>query len=118
VHIGFPSYFHWREELASLSLVNKQMMQIHTFFIALFVFLNGILCLMYAEELVVNPLGIIICKGLTIFWGIRLIFQLFVYSPALWKGKTFETSAHIVFTGFWCYLVWIFGSIGFVKILL
>tara|TARA_R110000737_G_scaffold217581_1_gene233983 strand:- start:720 stop:905 length:186 start_codon:yes stop_codon:yes gene_type:complete len=31
VHIIFPKYFNWKEELKSLSLINKQMMTIHTF---------------------------------------------------------------------------------------
>ena len=34
VHIIFPKYFNWKEELKSLSLINRQMMTIHTFFIS------------------------------------------------------------------------------------
>ena len=35
LHSIFPKYFNWKKELKGLSLVNRQMMQIHTFFIAL-----------------------------------------------------------------------------------
>jgi hypothetical protein len=108
VHIGFPKRFNWKEELQSLSLINKQMMQVHTFFIAFVVFLMGILCMVAPVELVSTRLGKMISFGLFVFWLIRLFFQLFVYSPTLWRGKTFETSVHFIFTALWCYLSAVF----------
>ena len=44
VHIIFPKYFDWKNECRSLSLVNRQIMYVHTFFIALMILLMGILC--------------------------------------------------------------------------
>jgi len=38
-HAYFPRYFDWKSNLAPLSLINRQMMQVHTFFIALVVFM-------------------------------------------------------------------------------
>ncbi|MFA7617034.1 MAG: hypothetical protein WCY16_10685 [Weeksellaceae bacterium] len=108
IHIFFPKYFNWKEELKSLSLMNRQMMTVHTFFIAFIVFLIGLLCLTSAEELTHTKLGRTISLGLGIFWTIRLFFQLFVYSPKLWKGKTFETIIHIVFSLFWLYMSFVF----------
>lgn len=52
-------------------------------------------------------------KLLHLFWAIRLFIQLFVYASKLWKGKTFETAMHVLFTLLWIYLVVVFGSIGF-----
>lgn len=112
VHVIFPRYFRWKTELASLSLINRQMMQVHTFFIALSVFLSGWLCVSSADMLVQTPLGRRICLGLWIFWTCRLLVQFFGYSSALWKGKAFETSVHIVFSAFWVYLSWIFGRLA------
>lgn len=111
IHIAFPKYFNWKKELQSLSLVNKQMFSVHTFFIALTVFLMGLLCLVSTEELTTTNLGRTLCLGLAIFWGIRFVFQLFVYSPKLWKGKTFETITHIFFTLLWGYFTIIFTSV-------
>ena len=108
IHIGFPKRFNWKADLKSLSLINRQMMQVHTFFIALVVFLMGTLCLVASVELTSTHLGKIISLGLFLFWLTRLGFQLFVYSPKLWRGKTFETSVHIVFTFFWCYVTIVF----------
>jgi hypothetical protein len=108
IHIGFPKYFNWKEEQESLSLINKQMMNVHTFFIALVVFLIGLLCLTSANELIETNLGKRVSLGLGVFWSVRLFFHLFVYSPKLWKGKKFETSMHIIFTLFWIYMTTIF----------
>ncbi len=104
VHIAFPRRFSWKKELAGLSLINKQMMVVHTFFIALTVFMMGVLSLFYSSELISTPFGRVISLGLAIFWFIRLVFQFFVYSKELWKGKTFETIMHIIFALIWIYL--------------
>jgi hypothetical protein len=103
IHIIFPKYFNWKEELKPLSLINRQIMTVHTFFIALTVFLIGVLCVTSADELIGTNLGKKISLGVGLFWSIRLVFQLFVYSPKLWKGKKFETFTHFLFTLFWKY---------------
>lgn len=108
IHIAFPKYFNWKRELASLSLINREMMQVHTFFIALTVLGMGILCIVSAEELVATPLGKKMLFGLGIFWTIRLVMQFFVYSSKLWKGKGFETVMHILFSGLWVYFSTVF----------
>lgn len=111
-HAGFPIYFKWKDELKSLSLINRQIFKVHTFFIGLVVFLIGLLCFNCSGELLSTILGKKICLGLGVFWLIRLYFQIFVYSSNLWKGKKFETTIHFVFTGFWIYLCWLFFKIG------
>jgi hypothetical protein len=114
VHGIFPRHFDWKKELSSLSLINKQMMYVHTFFIAVVVFLMGFLCLTSSNELIETSLGKRICLGFGIFWAIRLIIQFFGYSSELWKGKTFETTIHILFIFLWTYLSVIFFIIAFV----
>lgn len=108
IHVIFPKYFNWKEELKPLSLINRQMMTVHTFFIALMVFLMGLLCLTSASELITTKLGKRISLGLGAFWFIRLLIQFFGYSTALWKGKKFETAMHILFSLFWAYLSVVF----------
>ena len=112
IHVVFPKYFKWNKELVSLSLFNRQMIKVHTFFIALTIFFMGLLCLSSPNELIDTNFGRKIALGLGTFWGIRLFIQLFGYSPKLWRGKTFETSVHILFTALWAYLSFIFWTIG------
>ncbi len=108
VHSIFPTYFNWNKELKTLSLINQQLMTIHTFFIALTVFLMGVLCLTSSSEMIGTSLGKKISLGLGIFWTIRLIIQFFGYSTKLWKGKKFETFMHLAFSLLWTYLSIIF----------
>lgn len=108
IHSIFPKYFKWEEELKSLSLINREMMYVHTLFIGLTIFLMGVLCLTSSNQLVKTELGKRICLGLGIFWFVRLLVQFFGYSSVLWKGKMFETMIHIIFILLWSYLSLIF----------
>lgn len=104
LHAAFPRYFRWREELSGVSLFTRQLVYVHTFFIGFIVFLMGILCLVETDQLLTTPLGRDILIGLFAFWCVRLIFQIFVYSPGLWRGKRFETTVHVVFSLLWTYI--------------
>lgn len=108
LHLIFPRYFKWKVELANISHINRQMMYVHAFFIALAVLLMGILCLTSSNELVTTTLGKRISLGFGIFWLTRLLIQFVGYSSLLWKGKPFETAVHVVFSGLWTYLSLVF----------
>ncbi|MGO4920574.1 hypothetical protein [Maribacter spongiicola] len=107
-HIIFPVYFNWKNELQKLSLVNGQMMKVHTIFIALTVLLMGLLCLTSSNDLIETNLGKTVSLGLAFFWTIRLLIQFFGYSSLLWKGKKFETMVHITFSILWIYISGVF----------
>lgn len=111
IHFGFPKYFKWDQELISLSMINRQMMYVHSFFIAFTLLLMGILCLVAANELIETPLGKKICLGIGLFWTARLFVQFFGSSKKNWKGKRFETSMHILFSILWTYLSVVFLTI-------
>lgn len=113
IHFSFPKQFNWDKELKSLSLINQQMMTIHTFFIALTIALMGVLCLTSASELIETNLGKKITLGLGLFWVIRLFIQFFGYSSKLWKRKTFETLIHVLFSLLWIYLSIVFLTASF-----
>lgn len=108
-HAWFPRYFQWKQDLAPLSLMNRQMMYGHTFFIALTVIAVGALSFFCPGELITTALGKKLALGLCVFWGLRGFFQLFFYSSELWKGKQFETMMHVLFTIFWFYMAAVFG---------
>ena len=109
----FPKHFRWKEELSGLSLLSRQIMYVHTLFIALIILLMGMLCLTSASELVGTVLGKRVCLGLALFWIPRLLIQFFGYSSELWRGKVFETVIHIIFSILWLYLSLVFILVGF-----
>ncbi len=111
IHGIFPTYFKWTTELAPISLINRQMMYVHTFFIALVLLLMGILCLTSAKQIIETQLGHKLALGMGIFWAFRLAIQLFGYSSKLWKGKRFETTIHVLFLILWSYMSVVFFSL-------
>ncbi len=105
LHLSFPKRFNWREEFRSVSLLSRQMFYVHTGFIGLVVFLNGLLFLFLAPELLTRTsLSSGILGGVTVFWATRFVIQFWGYSADLWRGKRFETTIHVVATLVWTYL--------------
>jgi hypothetical protein len=108
LHFYFPKYFDWKRDFRSVSLINRQMFYVHSFFIAFVVFLMGVLCLTSTQDLLTSPLGKHICFGLGLFWAVRLFIQFFGYSSKLWRGKKVETGVHVLFSVFWMYFSAVF----------
>ena len=104
-HAFFEKRFRWKEELAGISEFTREVHFVHNAYIGLTVALNGLLCLLLADDLVrPSHLALALLLAMTIFWGSRLVIQLFVYSSSLWRGKQFETRVHIAFVLFWMYV--------------
>lgn len=110
LHLMFPARFNWREETARLSLLNRQIFYVHTFFVCLILVLFGLLSSLLSNELLRGDiLSRAVTGGISIFWLLRLLAQLFVYDSALWKGKAFETLVHIGFLFLWTGLTAIYA---------
>ena len=56
----------------------------------------GLLCVTSADAMASTDLGRRASQGFAMFWGVRLLIQLFGYSPELWRGKRFETAARVM----------------------
>jgi hypothetical protein len=110
-HAPFPRWFRWREELARLSPLNRQIFIVHDLFVVLVLVLIGALSLLAAPALL-EPvrLGLLVCAGLTAFWLVRLYCQFFVYKPDLWRGHPGRTAIHISITALWVYFVATYGA--------
>jgi hypothetical protein len=97
--------------MRNVSLLTRQIFYVHTFFISLTVGLMGALSVFLSDALLQpSPLAKGVLSGLTLFWGIRLAFQFFVYDKTLWHSKRFETRVHWLFALLWLYLTATYGS--------
>ena len=100
-----PRRFRWKEEMATLSLLNRQIFWVHSWFLCLMLAQMGLLALLYARPLLEpSPLARAVNGGLAFFWLVRLLMQWFVYSPDIWRGNQFFTAMHYVFTAIWILL--------------
>jgi hypothetical protein len=110
VNLFVPSRFHWREEMARLSLVNRQIFQVHSVFLVLTLGLFSALLLTCAPALIEpTRLSRAVLVGLTIFWGLRMVMQWCFYSSELWHGHRFNTAVHYAFSAVWIYLTSVFA---------
>jgi len=95
----------WRRELAPLTLLTRQVFWVHSIFIILVLALFGLCSLCYCAELLdPAPLSRAVLAGMALFWLVRLVFQFFVYDPAIWRGNRFYTLMHYTFAALWVYL--------------
>lgn len=105
LNLYVPLRFAWRQEMAGLSLLNRQIFLVHHGFILLTLTLLSALTLFHAPSLLEpTPLARALLGGMTLFWGTRLLVQWFVYDRRIWRGHRFNTVMHFVFTGLWAYL--------------
>ena len=110
VNLVVPRRFHWREEMARLSLLNRQIFQVHAVFLVLILAMMSALLLTSADALLVpGRLSRALLTGLVLFWGLRMAMQWWFYSPETWRGNSFNTLMHIVFSTMWIYMTAVFG---------
>jgi hypothetical protein len=111
VNLFVPRRFNWRREMASLSLVNRQIFEVHAIFIGVMLAMFAALLLTCAPALVERTtLARTVLGGLATFWFLRLLIQWFYYSPRLWRGQPFNTAMHFVFTATWVYFTATFAA--------
>ena len=109
-HVFFPKELGWKKDLAKLTLLNRQIFLVHTGFIMLILMLFGVLALGFTADLIApSRLAAAVLGGLTLFWGLRLVTQQFIYDRALWRGNRRNTILHILATLLWIYLTAVFG---------
>jgi hypothetical protein len=111
VNLIVPRLLHWREEMAALSLLNRQIFQVHSAFIILILALLSALVLTCAEALVEpSRLSRAVLLGLTVFWGARMLVQWGFYSPEVWRGNRLRTVLHYACSATWIYMTAVFGA--------
>ena len=111
VNVFVPRRFGWREELSRVSLLNRQIFQVHAIFLIVTLALLSALLLTCADALVQpTRLSRALLAGLTLFWGLRMLVQWFYYSPAIWRGDRFNTVVHVLFSALWVYVTAVFAA--------
>jgi hypothetical protein len=91
-HIFFWRYFRWGSELASVSLLTRQVFGVHTFFIALVLAIFGELSLWETDALLdQGSLDRSFLASMLFFWLCRLGCQWLVYDSEIWRRRPLYT---------------------------
>ena len=87
----------WKEELARVPLLLREVFQVHAWFISITVAIFGIITCRFADELSTgsNPLGRWLAASIGLFWLIRTVLQVTYYSGSHWRGHFGRTVVHV-----------------------
>jgi hypothetical protein len=106
-NIVLPGKLRYRENIAKLSPIVRQVFVVHAVYIALVLVFFGLLCLLFAGELAGgSALGRFLSGFLAVFWSLRVGIQLFYYDPQV-KRENF--GAHLAFTATFICLAVVFA---------
>ncbi len=96
LNFALPRLLNWKPELGRLSLLVREIFEIHALFITLTVGIWSVLSWRFAERWVTAPdeLSRWLCGALALFWGLRGVMQWTHYSAAHWRGRAGRTVAH------------------------
>ncbi|MBI2333387.1 MAG: hypothetical protein HYU84_14725 [Chloroflexi bacterium] len=80
-HLFFWRIFHWKEDLASLTRINRAIVQILNLCLTFIFFVMAYVSFVHTAELISTSLGRTILASIALFWILRLILQ-FVFFGA------------------------------------
>ena len=79
-----PAKLHYRENLARVSPIIRQIFTVHSIYIVLVLLGFGLICLLFPNDLSgASPLGRFLVGFLALFWGLRVIIQFTYYDSAI-----------------------------------
>jgi hypothetical protein len=104
VHVLLPRQLRWKEQLALLSPINREVSYVHCYFIALMCEFWGWLALTAAADLVVrNPVSRAVLIGGMVFWASRLVIQLTIFNAHARRSRPWLTLS-ILANAMWLYI--------------
>jgi UDP-N-acetylmuramyl pentapeptide phosphotransferase/UDP-N-acetylglucosamine-1-phosphate transferase len=81
-----PAKLHYRENLAKVSPIVRQIFTVHSIYIVLVLIGFGLICLLFPDDLSgTSALGKFVCGFLALFWGLRVVLQFAYYDGAVKK---------------------------------
>jgi hypothetical protein len=87
----------WKDELARVPLLLREVFQVHAWFISITITIFGIITCRFADELATgsNLLGRWLAVSIGLFWLIRTVLQVSYYSGSHWRGQVGRTVVHV-----------------------
>jgi len=100
-HLFFWKLFDWKKDLASLTPINRSVMQILNLCLTFMIFVMSCVSLFMPREMLTTNLGKSLLVAFALFWFFRMLEQIFVFEV---RGRL-----SVVFT-----LIFLLGSIFYI----
>jgi hypothetical protein len=102
-----PRKLRYRENLAKVSPIVREIFIVQNVYVVLVLVAFALVCFLFAPDLVGrSPLGLFLSGFLALFWGGRVVIQLFVYDREL---KRNNPRMHALFLAAVVYLTAVFA---------
>lgn len=112
-----PRILDWKADMERMSLLVREVFEIHSWFISLTLVIWGVLTWRFAPEMAHEPteLSRWLCGAIAVFWGLRCVLQWLHYSGAHWRGILSRTVIHwMCFVGYGLWAV-VYGLAAVAK---
>ena len=88
---------NWKEEMARMPLLLREVFQIHAWFISITLTIFAVLTWRFADEFAGGAVPVCrwLAAGIGMFWAIRTLLQMTYYSSSHWRGRPGRTAIHI-----------------------
>jgi len=95
-----PAILKWKPDMERMSLLVREVFEIHAWFIAITLVIWGGLTWQFAPEMAHAPTALSrwLCAAIGLFWGIRWVMQWTHYSSSHWRGIPSRTVIHWLLT--------------------
>ncbi len=88
-HLFFWKLFDWQKDLASLTPVNRSVMQILNLCLTFMILLMAYVSLFLPHELLAARLGTTLLIAFALFWFLRMLEQIFLFEVKGWLSVVF-----------------------------
>jgi hypothetical protein len=98
LNLALIRVMRWKDDLARLPILIRQVFQIHVWFISLTLLTFAALTLRFPGEIAagIQPVYRWIACAIGLFWAIRSVLQVTYYSSSHWRGIPSRTAVHII----------------------
>jgi hypothetical protein len=103
---------HWKEEVARMPLLLREVFQVHAWFISVTLTIFAVMTWRFASQMAgrADPIGQWLAACIGGFWAVRTVLQITYYSSSHWRGQPARLLAHIalliIYGGFASLYLW------------
>jgi hypothetical protein len=110
---ALPFVLTWPDDPEDKALLARQLLVVHTYYLGLTYGLLGTACWVLADDFALaepaERTTTALLIGAVVVWGVRLIVEVGVIDPVLWKDRASTKVSHYALVALWSYLVVVFG---------
>jgi len=87
----------WKEDVARMPLLIREVFQVHAWFISLTLAIFAIMTWRFAQDMAAGTNDALrwLAAGIGSFWAFRTVLQVTYYSSNHWRGKPLRTAIHV-----------------------